>query len=152
MKSTGFASVRTSLRSIGRRVPEAARKAMHRASVRIVKRAQLYVPEDTEALKNSIRIERSYGDRGRLQIDIVAGDAKTVRSGKEIDINQYAWIIHEHYGRMKPGGKTLAKQAANPSILVGERFMTRAARDEEQGLRNLLVQSVTSIIIREKMV
>jgi uncharacterized membrane protein len=147
VKVTGMASARMMLRSVGEKVPDTARKQMHRSAARIVKRAQLYVPEDEGNLKNSIRIEKSYGVRGRLQIDVVAGDTTVFNAaGKEIDLNQYAWIIHENYSAMNPGEKTQAKRAANPEAYIGEKFLERASEEERVALERNLVDAITKII------
>ncbi len=151
MKVKGLQAVHLMMRSMGERVPDTARKQMHRAADRIVKRARIYVPEDTEALKNSIRIERSYGGRGRLQIDIIVGDASTVNAaGKTIDLNQYAAIIHERYRDFKPGQGTLDKRMQYPGSYIGEQFMTRAAEDEQPGLERNLVQAISALVTRGK--
>jgi hypothetical protein len=147
VKVKGMASVKMLLRSVGEKVPETARKQMHRSAARIVERAKLYVPEDTEALKNSIRIEKSYGERGRLQIDVIAGDATVFNAaGREIDLNQYAWIIHERYRDMQPGEKTLEKRAANPEAYIGEKFLARASAEEQPKLERNIIDDTTKII------
>lgn len=146
MKVQGIASVRMMLRSVGEKVPDTARKQMHRSAARIVKRAQLYVPEDTTALRESIRVEKTYGDRRRLQIDIIAGGAAVVLDGgKGINLDQYAWIIHERYSDMNPGKKTKEKMAANPGVLIGERFLERANEEEEKKLRNNIIVTINQI-------
>jgi hypothetical protein len=148
-KVTGMKAVRMLLRSVGEKVPETARKQMHRSAARVVERAKLYVPEDTGALKNSIRIERSYGSKGRLQIDVVAGDATIFNAnGKEIDLNQYAWIIHEKYRDMNPGAVTILKRNANPGIYIGEQFLARAVREEQPALERNIIEAITLIIKR----
>lgn len=148
-----FGHVEIMLRNIASRVPDTARKTMHRAAVRIVERAKLYVPEDTGDLKNSIRLETSYGVRGRLEINIVMGGRTVVRSdvtgGREVDLDQYALIIHESYSSMNPGKKTLAKMEQNPGK-VGERFLTRAFDDDRNFLERDMVQSIEQIIRKER--
>lgn len=146
MKVSGFPQTLTMLRSVGPRVVETARKQMHRSAARVVKLAKQMTPVDERALENSIRIERSYGDSGRLQIDIVAGGQETFRGDRSVNLDQYAYIIHELYGTMTPGPETIAKQAANPGVIVGERFLSRAAETEEKKLTPNLVSAVTAII------
>ena len=149
IKVTGLNAVRSMLRSVGTRVPDTVRGQMKRSAARIVKKARLYVPEDESSLKNSIRIEKTYGDRGRLEIDIVVGDMTVIKYGSRIvDLNQYAAIIHERYEAMNPGKGTLRKRSANPGIYIGEGFLTRAAEEEEGPLERNIVQAITSIIQR----
>lgn len=139
------------LRSIGERVPDAARGQMKRSAQRIVELAQLYVPEDTGDLKKSIRIERSYGENGRLEIDIVAGDETVMKlGGRIINLDQYAALVHEAYERLVaphgPGPKTLAKMEANPGVHIGSHFLTRAGEDEEPKLEEKLVALIDKIV------
>jgi hypothetical protein len=146
-KITGLNAVKMQLRSIGAGVPDTARKQMHRAAARIMKRAKLYVPVDEGHLENSIRIEKSYGARGRLQIDVTAGNQMAMTAGgRVIDLNQYAWIIHERYSGMNPGDNTLDKMAKNPGVIIGEGFLTRAADEEIPALERNLVDAITMII------
>lgn len=143
MNVKGFDNVRIALNSFGRRVHEGARGAMRRSGPRIVERARLFVPEDTEALKNSIRIEKVYGDRGRLQLQVVAGDATVIEAnGREINLDSYAAIIHEAYGLMQPGERTLQKMRDNPGVHIGEQFLTRAAEQEAETLREKIVEII----------
>lgn len=152
MKTTGFGRVQGMLRSVGKKVPEAARKQMHRAAARVVKAARLYVPEDTTALRESIRIEKAYGYHGRLQINIVAGDAIGYADGKEIDVSAYAFLVHENYSSMKPGKGTLQKMAANPDVTIGEGFLYRALDEENQKLEKVLVAIIERAIDLETRV
>lgn len=147
----GFGAAITLFSSFATKVPEGARKQMHRAAARVVKRAQLYVPEDEQLLKKSIRVEKSYGERGRLVITIVAGNMMAVKaSGRTIDLNQYAALVHEAYETQVapngPGPNTLAKMEANPGVSIGSGFLTRAHAEEEERLRQRLVQVIDDII------
>jgi len=147
MKASGIGRVSAQLRQVGERSVDAARGRMKRAADRIVMRAQLYVPEDTTALRESIRIEKTYENHGRLSIEVVAGNASAVmESGKVVNLDQYAWIIHERYSEMNPGEGTKAKMAANPNVHIGEGFMTRAYEEEEEKLQGALVETITNII------
>jgi hypothetical protein len=146
-KVSGVGRVAAQLRQTGELSVDIARGRMKRAAERIKARAQLFVPEDTTALKNTIRVEKTYEGRGRLAIDIVAGNATVMmENGRIINLDQYAWIIHERYSQMKPGEGTRRKMAANPSITIGEGFMTRAYAEEEEKLAGAIVQAVTQVI------
>ena len=142
-----FSHVVTSLENIARKVPDNARKTMRRAAERIVRQAKLYVPEDTGTLMNSIRLESSYGVRGRLQINVVAGGAGyATPKGRPLD--QYAAIIHELYDELAPGPRTLEKMAANPGK-VGARFLSRAAQEEEGAIQDHMIEAITQVIKSE---
>lgn len=144
-----FNSVVTGLHNIGIKVPENARKTMRRAAERIVINAKIYVPEDTGALMNSIRLESSYGTRGRLQINVVAGGQEVINAnGRMVNLDQYAAIIHETFNEMNAGTRTLQKMAANPGK-VGARFLSRAAAEEEGRLQNDMVVAITQTIKSE---
>lgn len=156
-RHSGFGRVQMSLRSIGARVPDTARKQMHRSAARIVERARLYVPEDEGNLRESIRIEKSYGNRGRLQIDVVVGGHTVVKaSGREIDLDQYAALVHEAYETSVanvngPGPNTLAKMMANPGVRIGSFFLTRAAENEQERLARNIIEETTKVIRSEGM-
>lgn len=146
IRAAGFGEVRSMLRSIGEKVPDIARGTFKRAAERIVKQAKINVPEETGALMDSIRIEKTYGDRGRLQIDIVAG-------GGELD--QYALLVHEAYETAVayvkgPGKRTLEKMAEHPEAQIGSGFLRRAAEEEETRITRVLGQEITKIIEREQ--
>lgn len=148
----GIGSVRRSLRNMAQTVPDGARSQMKRMAVRIVNLAMIYVPEDEGHLRDSIRVEKTYGTRGRLQIDIVAGDA-TVHtiSGREIDLNSYARIIHENYSNMNPGEGTKKKRQAYPGKLIGERFLSRATAEEEKDAEVKIADAIQRAIDAEPM-
>lgn len=151
MKVAGLGAVQTQLRNIARRVPEESRKVMGRKANEIVKLAKLMVPEDTGALMDSIRIERGYETNGgRLFINVVAGNQiVTLENGRQIDLNQYALIVHENYSAMTPGEKTIAKQRANPSVQVGEKFLTRAAEQVRPTVNTDMYRMIDQIILGE---
>jgi hypothetical protein len=145
---SSWRSARLKLRNFATLIPSNARKTMRRAAERIVKKAKLYVPEDTSALMDSIRLEVSYGARGRLQIDVVMGGTTHVTvNGNVIFVDQYALLVHEHYEDfvVNPSPKTLAKMAANPGK-VGSGFLLRAAKEEEDVLRKDMIIGIQSVI------
>lgn len=129
MKVGGIGAVQIQLTNIARRVPDESRKVMLRKAEQIAALARKMVPEDTGALMESIRVEKGYqANGGRLYVNVVAANKVVVLpSGRQVDLNDYALIIHETYGSMNPGERTLQKQRENPGIKVGEKFMTRAA-------------------------
>lgn len=135
VKVTGVSEVRLELRNIGDRVVETARKTMHRSAQRIETMAKRMAPVDHGNLEESIHIERSTGDRGRLQLDVVAGG---VVNG--VDTDQYAAIMHESDYEL--GWQSIDKQASNPDVVVGRKYLERAAEDEEAKLRPRMIAAV----------
>lgn len=135
LKVTGGRAVVVELRNIAQRVTNAARLRMHRGAAKVVKEGQLNAPRDTYRLEESIHIEKTYGTRGRLQIDIVAGG---IVDG--VNVDDYAALMHEHYeeiissdptdeqGRARREG-TIQKQAENPSRYIGGKYLERALED-----------------------
>lgn len=121
MKVTGVEAVLAQLRYVGEKVPESARKAMHRVADKIVMEARLNTPVDEHNLELSIRKVRKTGFRGRLMLDIEMGGYV---NGVNVDI--YAMQIHENYDQMGTGQGTIDKRLANPGRYVGEKFLTRA--------------------------
>ena len=137
IKIDGVAQLLAEMRSVGQRVPENARKTMHRNADVIVREAQLNTPVDKHNLELSIRKEVAYGFRGRLQIDIVAGGFVN-----GVDVDRYILEVHENYDSRKPGPGTLAKMAANPGRLIGAQFLERALRAQEEKLRPQMIEAV----------
>lgn len=151
MKVTGVKTVAAQLRNLAERVPNGARQQFKRSAERIVEEAKLNVPVDDGLLEDSIRILRTTGTRGRMQIDIVVGDQTVINpDGRSIDLDQYAWIIHENYSQYMPGKKTVAKRLMNPDRHIGEGFLSRAVEDEQPKLERYTIRLIERII-RETM-
>lgn len=148
----GVGHVSGMLRNIAKRVPDAARGQMKRSANRVVKMSRIMVPEDTGALRDSIRIEKSYGTHGRLQIDIIAGNMTVHKGagGKEINLDQYALLVHEAYETAVapngPGKKTKAKMASHPNIQIGSGFLFRAIQKEAESFERVMVQVINKVI------
>lgn len=137
MSITGADQLIFQLRNRAQKVPENARKVMHRESDNIVKLAQIMVPEDDGEAKDSIHVEKGYEGNGRLKIDIVAGGV--VRG---VNVDRYIMIIHENYEQFKPGPVTEAKRAANPGIYIGSKFIERAIDARMPKLQKAMIASV----------
>lgn len=144
--------VELALKNVAEELPANAARTLRRASKRIVKRAQIYVPEDTTALRESIRAVEKRGGvvggrSGRLSIDIVAGGEGVVTTpdGRMIDLDQYAIIIHERYGEFKPGEATLRKMEVYGPV-VGEKFIERAMEDDRRLLEFEVAEAITKTI------
>jgi hypothetical protein len=151
MRVRGDKQVIMMLQHIGKTVPDIARGQMKRSANRIVKRAKIMTPEDSTALMESIRIEKTYGERGRLQIEIMAGNARlTLVRGKKIDLNTYATLVHEAYETTVapngPGEGTKKKMNANPSVTIGSGFMSRATEEEKEPLDRALIAGIRKVI------
>ncbi len=134
MKVTGTNELKAALRHAAGVVPDAARKQMHRGSDRIVANAKKFAPVDDGDLEASIRKDKTYGEKGRLQIDIVAGGGVTER---------YAVIMHESDYQL--GKKSQAKQAGQSEI-VGSKFLERAADLESKHMEGYVKKSVLSTL------
>ena len=53
----------------------------------------------------------------------------------DVNLDQYALIIHEKHESYKLGQRTLAKMARPNGSKVGSHFLSRAAEEEEEKLR-----------------
>jgi hypothetical protein len=151
-----MAAVRTELRSYGDRVPDTARKTMHRSAANIVKMAKEYAPEDTGNLVRGIQIIKDYaGANGRLQIDVgivMPPDAFSA-TGTPLtaaDFDNYAMLVHENYESEVafvngPSPKTIAKMARHGEK-VGSFFLRTAAEEEEAKLDKKMIDAITKVI------
>lgn len=157
MQIKGAKEIAANFRYSAEKVPDGARKAMHRLADKVLKEARLNTPVDTFNLEKSIVKKVSYGGRGRLQIDIEVGgkmldgvviDAKKNRNlskqqrKRRVNVDQYAAMIHENYSSMKPGDGTIAKRLANPGRYVGEKFLERALKDNKQPIYEGIFRAV----------
>lgn len=151
MRVIGIASARTTLRNMAQRVTDAARSQMLRSADRIVAEAKINVPEDDEFLKESIRIERRYGTRNRLQIEIIAGAMEVWdKDGRLRNLDDYAALVHEDYeGSVAnvhgPGPRTQRKMQMYPGR-VGSKFLERASAAEQPRLERHIIRATSSIV------
>jgi hypothetical protein len=118
---SGYNEVMARLNYVAKKVPDNARKALHRLADAIVKQAQINVPHDIGNLEESIRKELKYGYRGRLSIDIVMGG---IVNG--VNVDEYALMIHESYDDSRPGKNTQLKRQRHPGEFIGSKFLERA--------------------------
>ncbi|MCP1540061.1 hypothetical protein [Methylorubrum extorquens] len=139
MQVAGTKSLLAELLNIGEKVPDNARKVMHRNADKIIEEAVLNAPVDKHNLEQAIRKRISYQStfRKRLKIDIEVGG---IVNG--VNVDEYAMQIHENYGSMNPGKGTIAKRDANPGRFIGEKFLERAVEAVEGKLRPSLIQAV----------
>lgn len=154
MTTTGFGSVQGMLKNIAVRVPDIARGQMKRSAARVVKLAKIMVPEDEGLLRDSIRIEKTYGTRGRLEITIIAGQQMVTRAnGREVNLDQYALLVHEAYETAVapngPGQKTKAKMMQHPTVKIGSGFLFRAMQTEQESFERVMVQAINQVIMEE---
>lgn len=152
---SSWGHVEVALRNIALKVPNHASRTMRRAAARMVAKAKMYVPEDTAALMESIRVEEGRGARGRLQLNLVVGGETIVNArGKSINLDQYAEIIHENYEAILvygPGDRTQEKMDMYGADKVGSGFLTRAADEERASLDREMIDGIKKIIKLENM-
>lgn len=147
MKVSGIEQLLARLRNTADKVPETARKTMHRGADRIVELARLQSPVDLHNLEESIRKEVAYEDgrRGRLRIDIAVGG---IVNG--VNVDQYAVKVHEAYeisvAPNGPGPGTLAKMRANPGVIIGSKFLERALEKERAKLTRDMIAAITEVL------
>jgi hypothetical protein len=141
IKISGDKIVVASLRYQADKVPEAGRKTMHRIANAVVKDAQLFAPVDKHNLEKSITKQVSYGERGRLQIEIAAGGYVN-----GVDVSEYVAKVHENYSMMKPGPGTIVKRAANPGVYIGEKFLDRAIKKHADRAVEIVRQAVNQVL------
>ena len=154
MTVRGVGHVQSMLRNIAKRVPDAARGQLKRSSNRVVALAKKMAPVDEGHLEDSIRIEKTYGTHGRLQIDIIAGrQTVTKMNGKSVNLDAYALMVHEAYETLVapngPGEGTKEKMRMNPGIQVGSGFLFRALQTEQKSFDRVMIQVVNKIIMEE---
>lgn len=65
-----------------------------------------------------------------------------------VDVDKYVMEMHESHGiTYQPGPGTIAKQAADPSVTVGRKFLERAVKENEdeiiERLEDIIVGAIT---------
>lgn len=126
LKITGYNELQARLQYLTGKVPENARKAMHRMADAVVKQAKINAPRDRGNLEESIRKEVQYGYQGRLSIVIVMGG---MVGG--VDVDEYAIQVHENYDDAHPGPTTEYKRTLYPGEFIGSKFLERAIKKYE---------------------
>lgn len=128
---TGVDEVAVELRNTAEKLHSHSARELTRLGDRIVKRARNYAPEDKGNLVASIRAEKTKDERGRVQIDILAGGEVN-----GVNVDQYLLPVHENYEDMLygpygkgPSDKTKIKMAKFPGK-VGSKFIDTAVKDE----------------------
>lgn len=139
LKNINGEKVVVELHSIGERVVENARKTMHSSAARIVTEAKLNAPIEDGELRESIHIEKDYGERGRLEITVAAGG---VVNG--VNVDDYVTAMHE--GSYNLGPRSIQEQEADPSHIIGPKFLERAADTEEQKLESRMIAAIRRVI------
>ena len=149
---TGANEVISRLRYYADKVPENGRKVMNRRAEIILQNAKNYAPEDIGNLVNAIQLERSYGSRGRLQINIFVaargGELGVNNELKPGDLERYAAFVHENYSGwvQNPSKKTKQKMAMYGADKVGTGFLRTAVDEQRENLEKGLVEAITSVI------
>lgn len=151
LKVFGVNEVLAKLRYLSEKIPRTARNQMNRAADKMVAEAKLNAPERSGALVDSIRKEKTYGDKGRLQIDIVAGGTPLT--------DRYVAEVHENYEGMTapskygsgPSARTYEKRRANPGRYIGEKFLDRAVNDYKGKLPKEIMEAIVSVIPKESL-
>lgn len=122
-KVTGYNEVMARLKYVALKVPDNARKAMHRMADNVVKQAKINAPRDRGNLEDSIRKEIQYGYQGRLSMTIVMGG---MVGG--VNVDEYAIQVHENYDDEHPGPTTEYKRSLYPGEFIGSKFLDRAIK------------------------
>lgn len=150
LKIKGFDTFQAMIRSIAEKVPDKARKTMHRVADRVVTEAKLNTPVDEFNLEDSIRKEVSYASyRGRLVIEIKVGG---MMNG--VNVDKYAMLVHENYeGAVAPNGpgrRTKMKMGNNPGRYIGSKFLSRALEAERYRLNPEIFAEIQRVIAETK--
>lgn len=148
------------LRRGGAKAQKGLSQAMLQEAMDIRDLARQMAPVDEGDLERAIKVRQPPGTRQRdalgrfvsasfiIEVD---GDepAGTNREGKVTTVGDYAYVMHEHlapFGTYNLGKRSRAKQAANPGVMVGGKYLERAVAEIEQGLVNRLIEAVSDEI------
>lgn len=94
-----------------------------------------------QELEKSHRLVERYGNGGRLEASVEIGG---MVGG--VNVDEYAYLIHEHLGWETLGKASIAKQASDPNAKVGPFFLERALRDHEDAFEPLLDELIDGLM------
>lgn len=151
----GIEELKFLLRQAGAKGGKSAFRQMKKEAMEIRDLARQMAPVDEGDLESAIVVNEVGGGRdketGRFMQKAIAievdgdqtvGNAST---GEARTVGDYAYIMHEYlapYGRFKLGKRSRAKQAANPGVMVGGKYLERAVAEREQGLIRRIIEAV----------
>lgn len=120
--------------------------------------ARRQAPVDEGNLEDAIIVRDDGGGRdnaGRFQrktVVVEVDNNKTVvdSSGRAKLVGDYAWVMHEHLtpasNEYQLGKLSLAKQAANPDVIVGGKFLERAVEEVSKGLMDRMAAAIAKTL------
>lgn len=142
------------LKQGGEKAVRGASIQMKKEAIGIRDLARQMAPIDEGDLEKSIIVTDEGGGRdestGRFlrkyfAIGIDENATSTDRTGNTVSVASYAYLMHEYlapYGNVyQLGPKSRAKQAGS-SVVVGGKYLERAAAEREKGLVNRIIERV----------
>lgn len=139
------------LRQNGAKAVKGAFEQMSKEGEEIASLAKQMAPIDEGDLERAIRVRIVGGGRAqggqfaRKEVIVEVNTNMRTRDGKQ-SVGEYAYEIHEHQApfgtKYRLGKRSLEKQAANPSVIVGGKYLERAVAEREKGLLGRMTAAV----------
>lgn len=139
-------------------VPNVATEELKNCAVEVRDLARKMAPVDEGNLEKAIKIRNQGAERNSKGQFFKGGQRKYViyidnsmpvpeRDGKVV--GDYAWLMHEHltpFGPFKLGDKSREKQASDPKVMVGGKFLERAGEELRDHINSRLARVVFKYI------
>lgn len=151
----GIEELKFLLRQAGAKGGKSAFRQMKKEAMEIRDLARQMAPVDEGDLESAIVVNEVGGGRdeetGRFMqkalVVEVDGDQPVgdTSKGEARTVGDYAYIMHEYltpYGRFKLGKRSRQKQALNPSVMVGGKYLERAIAERENGMIGRIIEAV----------
>mgnify|MGYP001037944824 CR=1 FL=1 len=147
LKVTGISETKARIENDAERSSRAALREVERGAKKIVERARRQAPVDEGNLENAIKIlghdRGGLNRRKRIVVGVDGSMPVPERPGKTV--GDYAGLMHENlqpYGIFELGEKSRDKQRNNPDVIVGGKFLERAAQDLQQEIAQAVLAAL----------
>lgn len=124
LRITGIDQIIAKLENVGDRTTRSARRELDKGAEAIRDLARLQAPVDEGNLEEAIDIKKERtGPHGRKVVYVYVDEDH--EAGNKT-VGAYYIQMHEGIGWSSLGPKSIAKQLANPGIMVGRKYLERA--------------------------
>lgn len=150
----GYEDIEVMLTQSGERASRGIYTAMRSEAESIAALARRMAPLEYGYLEKAIKIQETKGQRdalGRFMRGEISVYVDTDAAAHHGVTGEYAYIMHEHLsyggysGALKLGKLSQRKQAADTSVVVGGKYMERAADEREAAVYAKANQAVQQV-------
>lgn len=146
VKITGVLSTVQRLESLTEDYGDRARRALEKGAKDVQELAQRQAPVDEGNLEAAIKLDHDYqGVNRRKRFFVYIDDGMPVPGSPGKTVGDYSILMHENlapYGTFGLGPRSQEKQAANPDVTVGGKFLERAGEELADEIRERVIKAL----------